>query len=87
MLNLLENPVITRKTYNRILVTLYLSAILSKNVQRHQDLNNNIQHISNKDITQKLNVINKDLATKESSEYYKSTHLKIPYMFQHQSQV
>ena len=41
-----------------------------KKVQRYQYLNKNFQHISNKDLTQKLNVANGVLATKEASEYH-----------------
>ena len=56
-----------KKNLQKILVILQLSAIISKKVQRYQDLNNNLQHRSNKDLTQKINVVNKVLATKESS--------------------
>ena len=52
-----------------------------------QDLNKDLQHRSNKDLTQKLNVVNEFLATKEASEYDQIIHLKSPDLFQHQAQV
>ena len=70
ILNLLEKPLITIRTFRKRLVLLQLSAIISERVQLYQDLNKDIQHISNKDPTQKLNVVNKVLETKEDSEYH-----------------
>ena len=70
MLNILEKPVIARKISRKSLVILQLSAIISKKVQYYQDLNKDLQYISDKDLTQKSNVVNKVLATKEASEYH-----------------
>ena len=39
-------------------------------MQRYQDFNKYLQHISNKDLTQILNVAKKVLTTKENSEYH-----------------
>ena len=39
-------------------------------VQYYQYFNMDLQHISNKDPTQKLNVVNEVLATKEAIEYH-----------------
>ena len=41
-----------------------------KKVQHYQYLNKDIQHRSNEDLKQKLNVSNEVLATKEDSEYH-----------------
>ena len=38
-------------------------------MQHYQDLNRDLQHRSNKDLTQNVNVVNEVLATKEASEY------------------
>ena len=87
MLNLLEKPAIIRKTCKKSLEILQLSVIILKRVQHYQYLNKDLQHRSNKYLTQKLNVVNEVLATKESSEYYQRIHLNSPYLFQHKSQV
>ena len=68
MLNLLEKPVIVRKTCRKTLEILQTSAIISKRVQRYQDLKTDIQHRSNEDLTQKLNLVKEVLDTKESSD-------------------
>ena len=70
MLNLLEKPVVSRKSYRKILVILQLSTIISEKLRHYQDLNKDIQHISKNILTQKLNVFNKLLATKEAIEYH-----------------
>ena len=64
-----------------------MSEILSEKVQRYKDLNKDLQHRSNKDMTEKLNVVNEIFATKEASEHYQRIHLNIPALFQHQTQV
>ena len=87
MLDLLENPVIARTTCKKSLVLLQLSAIIPEKVQRYQDLDKDVQHRLNKDLTQKLNVFDGVLVTKEASEYYQRIRLNIPYLFQHQIQV
>ena len=66
----LRKPAIARKPCWKNLVILHMSVIISKKVQRYQYLSKYLQHKSNKDQTQKLNVANKVLATKEDSEYH-----------------
>ena len=46
-----------KKTCRKILIILHVSSILSKKMQYYQDLNKDIQHRSNKYLTQKLNVV------------------------------
>ena len=87
VLNLLENPVIVRKKLQEKLCDITVEHNFSKKLQCYQYLNKDLQYISNKDLTQKFNAVNKVSDTKESSEYYQSIRLKIPDMFQHQTQV
>ena len=58
-----------KKTCRKILLILQLSTILSKILQCDQDLNKYLQHIPDKYLTQKLNVVNNVLAAEEASEY------------------
>ena len=58
-----------------------------KKVHRYQDLNKDFQEISNDDLTRKLNVVNKVLATKEASDYDQRSHLKVPALFEYKLQL
>ena len=70
-----------KKTCKKNLVILELSVIISKKVKHYQDLNNDLQHISNRDLKQKLNLSNKVLTTKEASEHDQRICPNIPDLF------
>ena len=87
MFDILEKPVIARNTYRKKIGNITAEHDYFKKLQHYQYFNNDLQHISNKDIKQKLNVSKEVLSTKESSEDYQRIHQKIPALFQHQSQM
>ena len=70
MLNILEKPVISIKTCSQKIANITAEHDSFEKVQFYQDLNKDLQHIKNKDLTQKLNVANAVLETKEDSKYH-----------------
>ena len=77
----------SRKFFKKILVRIQQSAILSKKSAPLSRFEQGFPRYINDDLTRKLNVVNKVLATKEASDYDQRSHLKVPALFEYKVQL